>query len=192
VAIKDNRWAIVVEMAESEVFAEVDTILRRALMYAAMVLVVAVVLSYGLGILVSRMIISPLKTLVASFQNIAEGDGDLSVHLASAERRDEIGELSVSFNSFVKNIHDVVQKVVATALSLNTVSKKLADFSTENSESVNHQRDITHSIVHAINEFSVSNAEIVERSAQAQQAMARVSVATENGRKTPSVANRKW
>ncbi len=182
VKVKDNSWAIVVEMAETEVFEEVDFILRQALVYAIIVLVISIVLSYGLGVLVSRMIINPIKTLVASFQNIAEGDGDLSVHLESAARKDEIGELSVSFNTFVENIHDVVHKVVATAFALKLVSGKLADFSTENNESVNRQRDITHSIVQTINDFTLSNADIVENSAKAQQAMARVSEATSNGR----------
>ncbi len=184
VSVKDNSWAIVVEMAQSEVFDEVDYILRQALFYAIIVLVISIVLSYGLGVLVSRMIINPIKTLMTSFQNIAEGDGDLSVHLESAQRKDEIGELSVSFNTFVENIHDVVQKVVATAFALKVVSGKLADFSTENSESVNRQRDITHSIVQTINDFTMSNADIVENSARAQQAMASVSEATANGHKT--------
>lgn len=184
VKVKDNSWALVVEMAESEVFQEVDYILHQALIYAGIVLVISIVLSYGLGVLVSRMIISPIKTLVASFHNIAEGDGDLSVHLDSATRKDEIGELSVSFNTFVKNIHDVVQKVVATAFALKQVSDKLADFSTENNESVNRQRDITQSIVQTISDFTLSNADIVENSANAQQAMTQASQAAENGHKT--------
>lgn len=182
--VKDNNWAIVVEMEESEVFAEVDTILRQALIYALIILVIAVVLSSGLGVVVSRMITNPMKALVASFQNIAEGDGDLNVHLDSAARKDEIGELSLSFNSFVKNIHDVVHKVVTTALSLKSVSGTLADFSRESSESVNHQQELTQNIVQAIDEFAHSNSDIVEHSADAQQAMLQVAEATAKGRKT--------
>ncbi len=184
VTIKDNHWAIVVEMSQSEVFAEVDRILRGALMYALIVLVIAIVLSYGLGILVSRMILNPIKTLMLSFKNIAEGDGDLSVHLDSASRNDEIGELSVSFNSFVNNIHDVVEKVVASALALKAVSERLAGFAQSSSDTVHHQQQLTTNIVQVMSQFAQSNADIVEHSTGAQNGMTRVSEATANGRET--------
>lgn len=182
--VKGNRWAIIVEIGEDEVFAEVNQIIKQSLLFALLTLVISVILASALGVFVSKIIISPIKGLVESFKNIAEGDGDLSVQLESANRKDEIGELSSSFNTFVSNIHNVVAKVVGASVSLRSVASDLATSAEENTTNVGDQRQLTQRIANTLSEFTTSTNDIVMNSSQAQEAMEQAATATARGRDT--------
>lgn len=181
-SIKENNWGIVVEITQRELFAEINKLFQSAIVYSLIVLMIAIALSYGLGAFVSRIIINPIKSLVASFRNIAEGDGDLRVHLDTANRKDEVGELSSSFNAFVNNIHNVVQEVVHTSDSLRTVANSLSDNTIANADNMNQQRQLTKLIATSVNDFTVSIGDIVDNSHRAQQSMVLAESATSKGR----------
>jgi methyl-accepting chemotaxis protein len=176
--ILDNSWVILAEMTTEEAFAATNNIFTSALLYIAVVLTCAIALAALLGLLVARLIITPLKALVTSFDNLAQGEGDLTVQLDSAHRSDEIGHLSSAFNAFIKKIHLLVSQVVQTATALKTVSTALTNHSAHSNISMAQQRDNTQLIGNSMTDFYATIDEIAQSSEQTQAAMVDAQEAT--------------
>ena len=83
--------------------------------------------------LVLRTLSRPLRAVINGMRDIVEGEGDLTRRL-ELKQRDEIGELSHWFNSFVERIQLLVQEVSQTTGGLteaaSTLSKDATDLST--------------------------------------------------------------
>ncbi|HJV36107.1 methyl-accepting chemotaxis protein [Geomonas sp.] len=84
-------------------------------------LVLAGVLSL-LAFLVLKKAFTPLRNLVQTLQDVAEGDGNLTRRLEVSH--DEIGTASRYFNKFVESVHSIV---VSVADSTNSVACASAD-----------------------------------------------------------------
>ncbi len=77
------------------------------------------IVSVGFLILVYlyNTIIIPLRKTVAMVEDIAEGEGDLSVRL-EINSSDELGELADHFNIFVSKIQEIVKKIISISENL--------------------------------------------------------------------------
>jgi methyl-accepting chemotaxis protein len=113
-----------------------------------------VALGFAAALLLSNAIVKPLEAVNEGLRGISEGEGDLTARL-EAHGRDEIAQLSASFNRFVANIQGIVNQVVA-------ISTNMASGSLEMSTSMN-QMDAT--------------AEAIARSAESQRGNVRQATA---------------
>jgi len=179
--IKDQHWALISEISEQEAFADKQQILKNLATDSAIVIVVALVVATLFGILISRLLVNPIQQLVSSFEEIAQGDGDLSIVLASADRKDEIGELSRAFNTFIASIRDVVSQVVTTATELTQVATNLQQSVDNTSSSMGKQRLMTNTIASAMTEFSASIDEVARGSNDTLATMNNAGQATVKG-----------
>lgn len=78
-----------------------------------------------LGTLIGRSINVPLRMLIDKLKNIAEEEGDLTSRL-DIDSRDELGEVSIFFNKFIKNIHDLVARVLVASQTLGEAVQQIA------------------------------------------------------------------
>ncbi len=165
------NWAIISEISTEEAFADKQQILssiaKNTIVIALIVLVIAVLF----GLTMARRLINPLRELVDSFQELAKGEGDLNVQLASAKRADEIGELSRAFNSFIANIRGVVIEVSDAAGQLASVSGELQKQTNDVLISISGQRGMTQTIASAMTEFAASIDEVARSSHETYNAM---------------------
>jgi methyl-accepting chemotaxis protein len=92
------------------------------LMAGAGLLVVLLGLA-GAGAL-SHSLLQPLVAIQGRMRDISEGEGDLTFRL-DVHGTDEIAQLATHFNRFVKNIHDIVQEVMAIATEIASNSLKM-------------------------------------------------------------------
>ena len=67
--------------------------------------------------------LGPLRELIATLHDVAEGDGDLTRRLT--ESRDEIGTASRYFNRFIERVHAIVESVAENAGSVSSASAEL-------------------------------------------------------------------
>jgi methyl-accepting chemotaxis protein len=74
---------------------------------------------------IKRILIKRLNLVTARLKDIAEGEGDLTVTLHS-DYKDELGELSLNFNKFVKKIRDVITDIKGISHDLSGMSKQLS------------------------------------------------------------------
>lgn len=142
-----NRHALVVEKYLAEVRGPADAMLSRQLLMAG---VLAVVISL-LALMFARSLAKPLKDSVISIRQIVESR-DLSKRLPS-QRRDEIGQLSASFNSLITNVHDVIAEISAGceeidrgATQTQSASQQLASASTQQAASLEAIRQVIESV----------------------------------------------
>ncbi len=97
-----------------------DTRQRTLLMTLAM----GVILAVSLSLVLHTMVVRPVRRIVTRLQDIAQGDADLTQKLEAATR-DEIGDFSRLFNTFVDTIRSLavtikesVRKSVQTGLEV--------------------------------------------------------------------------
>jgi len=99
-----NDWRIISLIPESELFSEINQLQKRNLI----VLTVVMTLSLFLLFFTSRQIIVPIERL-SKIMKIAES-GDFSTHI-QVDRMDEVGMLSVSYNSLLDKINELIHEV---------------------------------------------------------------------------------
>jgi methyl-accepting chemotaxis protein len=84
---------------------------------------------------ISRMI-APLAQMVGRFQDIAEGEGDVTQRIAVGGR-DEVGQLAASFNTFVGKLQESVRAIAACTRTLAGSLATLAGASDRMSSNAN-------------------------------------------------------
>ena len=126
------KYKIIGLVKQNEVFAEYFKMLK-----------VVIVVGGGLGLLFliiaflwGSSIVKPLDRLVAALQNIAHGEGDLTVRLPII-RRDETAEVSHYFNQTIEKICTTVKSVSSHTNALQKIGSDLAVDMEETASSIN-------------------------------------------------------
>lgn len=175
------RWAVISEINASEAFAGLTGVQRSMLILALTVLVIMTLIAIAFGLFISSRLVTPIQTLVRALDDIAEGEGDLRVQLASAQRKDEIGELSRSFNTFVGKIRAVVSDVAVSATQLAGVSNEFARATEQSRAHISHQREMAQSIASAVTEFAASIDEVARTSNETLVTMNQANEVSQSG-----------
>jgi len=128
-----NTWHLLFTQDEEEILASS----RKAIGYLAIFALVFLVL-YGLYFaFMTRRIVLPLRSMVAMFRNIAEGEGDLTKRL-EVRSRDETGEMARYFNLTLDKIRNLVSSVKQQVERLSRIGVDLATNMNETAAAV-HQ-----------------------------------------------------
>lgn len=85
----------------------------------------ALALGVGLSLLLARSIARPVAALAGRMDEIADGDGDLTVRVDESHE-DELGTLAKAFNRFVAKVHGVVTQVDHAAQDLSATVAAMA------------------------------------------------------------------
>lgn len=109
-------------------------------------IVIGLLISIIISIFISTIISKPIVNTTLLLKDISEGDGDLTKRL-EVKSKDEIGQLSQYFNSFVDRIFKLILQVKDNADSLKGSSNGLSSVSEELLSS-------TENITNAINDVA--------------------------------------
>ncbi len=105
----------------------ISTPVQNSIITSIVVVLLVVVLTSGVTVFaIKKLLTNPLTTIVSAMDDIATGDGDLTLRI-NMNRADELGQLSASFNLFVENIQRIIKQ------SSDTTKRVLAE-----SDDVNH------------------------------------------------------
>ncbi|RPA30286.1 methyl-accepting chemotaxis protein [Shewanella frigidimarina] len=136
-------------------------------------------------IIISRSITVPLQQTISAFENIARGEGDLTLRL-SESGNDELKQFAGYFNIFVTKIQTLVKEVSKSGAHSRDLALALENISSEaNTITHNMQRE-TESAATAINEMSMAASEVA---ANAQNAADSANTANDEADKTNSVVD---
>lgn len=113
------------------------------------------VLAIVLGLYISGMIIKPLNKAVTMLQDIAEGEGNLTVRLEGGSR-DEIGELAKWFNIFIEKLQIMVREIAVYEDKLNTSSADLSSLATQMVSSAEQVSSQSNAVAGATEEMSAN------------------------------------
>ncbi len=107
-----SGWRVVVAQESEEVFRLVKSFRRRALAFAFIVFLLAVLL----GVWLSRTITNPIRRLTVGAEALGEGDYD---HRVEVGAQDEIGRLAKTFNLMAEALSGDIAERQRTAQALS-------------------------------------------------------------------------
>ncbi|WP_235827845.1 methyl-accepting chemotaxis protein [Brevibacillus migulae] len=114
--------------------ADSQTLVLTILTTLIAVSLVALALAIGIGIVLSRMIVKPMRTMVQAAGRIADCDLTFAdVHVAN---RDELRDLATAFNRMKANLHQMISEVGAHSDQVAASAVQLSASSGQVSESL--------------------------------------------------------
>jgi len=150
------------------------------MLISAILSVLAIIFFITLATWIARLIVNPVKELQATM--LKAGDGDLTVQ-GTYSSKDEIGQLTQSFNSMINNIRTTVTKVNETANHVASASEELnanAEETTKATEMVAITMEtIAHGSVEQLNNVSSTVNTVNELSTGVQQVAGNAQAVTE-------------
>jgi methyl-accepting chemotaxis protein len=123
-------------------------------------------LSILLAWLVSRTVIGPIKAVVDTIRDIAQGEGDLTRRLPVLGKN-EIGELSEWFNTFIAKLHGIISQVSGSSMQLASSALELQLTSKQMTESIAQLSSQSTSLATAGEEMSATSGDIANNCHQA-------------------------
>ena len=158
-----------------DILAEAEQLLnQKARTINQTVLAVALLLAAVIGsalYLVMRQITRPLNLAVSHMQEIAQGDGDLTVRLP-VKGRSELDELSQAFNTFVGKIAHVITEVSQQAQQIASNAEEAATIAEQNSCGAEQQQRDSQQAAAAVSQMVAtidSTTHNIQNAAQAAQ-----------------------
>ena len=95
--------------------------------------VAAFLFALAIGLLLSRMIVNPIRSMVQAAERIAACD--LTVSDINVKNRDELRHLATAFNQMKANLHSLISQVGSSAQHVAAASEALSSNSEQVSES---------------------------------------------------------
>lgn len=142
----------------AEMNKETAAAFQTAVKIIAGVSLAAVLLCVLIGVLIARMIVRPINELQDLMAKA--GAGDLTVH-GRVDGKDELGELTASFNLMLKRQNEVVGIVRKAAMELSAASEEMA----ASCEEVNATtQEVAINVQEVTKEAEQGNREIIEAS----------------------------
>ncbi|MBF0211917.1 MAG: methyl-accepting chemotaxis protein [Desulfamplus sp.] len=168
-----------VETLEKRV-AKLDKDITKDVIINIAVILGAFILSTILALIMIRSIVKPIKNTVAMLKDISQGEGDLTCTLDDSGR-DEIGEMSRWFNTFIGKIKSIVidisqsfQGLASAATQLMAVSEQTASsvkIMAEQSSGVAEDAKIARENTHAVSRAMVDTSSNLNSVAAATEEM---------------------
>jgi methyl-accepting chemotaxis protein len=132
---------------------ESDTIRKSATYGFIAVIILAVIVALGLGILFTRLIVTRIKKVAQALQNGAEGDLTTTVE---ATWHDEIGKLGGDFNEMTDKLSGMLGSVNGAMVELTMISANIASASSKVVEAAEIQASSVNVTSSAMTEINTS------------------------------------
>lgn len=153
-----NELATMVGRLRDDITAESNTLQQSADAASVKVLSgmgIGIVIGIIIAFFMARMITLPINEVVLAFDDLAEGEGDLTSRLR-AEGRSELARMSDGFNRFAGKVHALVSQVANEIQSLSSVVKEVSSIVDHTRQGASQQREQTEQVVTSINEMTTS------------------------------------
>ncbi|MFC2603030.1 MAG: methyl-accepting chemotaxis protein, partial [Treponema sp.] len=115
--------------------SEFYTYMRGLFIFFAAIMSVSVLITFGFSAITGKKIADPLLRMIRMLENIAHGDGDLTVRLP-VYGNSETTRMSMYFNQTIEKIAGSITNVGKDSGKLKVIAEELAINATETEESV--------------------------------------------------------
>ncbi|GAA5216782.1 methyl-accepting chemotaxis protein [Corallincola platygyrae] len=133
-----------------------------------------VILVVFIGWSVSANITRGVRRLSRSLEEIASGDGDLTVRV-SYEGKDELADLVNYFNQFIEKLQRLISETVSSARALGEMADQLSRVSAQANANIASQTNAIEQTTGALNEMFISVSHIAEHAAEASSSATQAS-----------------
>ncbi|SLM29699.1 exported hypothetical protein [Desulfamplus magnetovallimortis] len=141
-------------------------------------MIAVIVLLLISGSLIALSIMRPVRQTVEMIKDIAQGEGDLTKRL-SIRTKDEIGELSGWFNTFLDNLQSIIKVIAQNALYVDQSSGKIFGVASNLASNAESTSAMANTVASASEEMSVNMQTISASMSQTANNTAVISSAVE-------------
>jgi methyl-accepting chemotaxis protein len=158
--------------------AEVDQASSSVQLIALVVIgaVVSLLAAYFLPILVANQV----RQISHRIQNIAEGDGDLTVRLP-VSTNDELGQLATNVNQFIEKLQRIIGSVLVNAAEVSKAAESLLVVSSNSQRAADDQCHAITMVVTAVNELTMAIQEVARNTSNTAQNTKEATAITDRG-----------
>ena len=142
-------------------------------------LALAVLCAVALGIVITRLIVAPIREAVASAERVAKGD---LTHPVLSSRSDEAGQLLQALGSMQRSLKSTVQQMDSAATQLAAAAEELHAVTEETANGQLRQHSEVQQAATAVNEMTAAVEEVARNAATTSGASQQTSRETQNGR----------
>ncbi len=140
---------------------------RNAYLLLAVMTALAVVLGLAAALVISRMIVVPLRYTVLLAQRVA--DGDLS-RTDAVTRRDELGQLQQAMYEMTESLRNLIGRIGGGVGQIAAAAEQLSAVTAQTSVGVQKQREETDQVATAMHQMSATVQEVAQNAEQASSA----------------------
>lgn len=139
---------------------------------------VSLLAAYFLPILVANQV----RQISHRIQNIAEGDGDLTVRLP-VNTNDELGQLATNVNQFIEKLQRIIGSVLLNAAEVSKTAESLLVVSSNSQRAADDQCHAITMVVTAVNELTMAIQEVARNTSNTAQNTKEATLITDRGQK---------
>lgn len=166
--VLDKLGAIILKQTEENA-ANVEAAVTKSHVHITSLGVISGLLCVLLAFALPPLIIGPMKALIGHLENIAQGEGDLTVRLEERSR-DEMGQMAGAFNRFVTKLHGIIKNSVSPTEQLAAASQELTMVASESKKNVQQQLSEIEQVATGVNEMTATIQEVARSAQQAADA----------------------
>ena len=142
--------------------------------------IIGILVGGTLAILISLNISGALQRLLERIEDIAEGEGDLTV-VIDESAKDETGDVARAFNQFVAKIHKVITGVIDSTMQLSSAAEELSTVSQQTGQGVDNLSSEVEQVATAMNEMAATVRDVASNAEQAASSAQEANISAENG-----------
>ncbi len=164
VQLKDSVFQSMIESGEQANQQLINTEISTLVIF-----VIAASLGLFLSYRLAKGIVNPIELIRQTMNKVAGGDLTQRIALDS---KDELGELSNSFNTFVAQLQKIIADIGVNTEHLSTAAEETSNVTKETTENVIKQQSETSLVATAINEMTAAVKEVATNTEKASLAAA--------------------
>lgn len=184
----DARWVLMLSLPVRVVMADLNKMQgelaqQRDADTLGMTLVGLLIAAIGLLViwLVALGIARPLRQMVGMLDDIAKGEGDLTVRL-QVDRADELGQIAQGFNAFLSKLQSMIGQVVVSVQKVSDSSEHTADIAIRTNQGVQKQLAEIELVATAVHEMTATAQDVARNATQAAEAANHADKAANQGK----------
>ena len=163
--IPSTDWVLVFVMGKDEIMAPA-TELALLMSFTGG----ALLLLFGFSlVIIFKIQFKDLERVAVALNDIAEGEGDLTVRIKTANQHDEIGMLATGFNRFVERLHGMISRMHSIAGQLEKQAATSSSSAANTSQRIEVQQDEVTMVATAVTEMATATEEIASNAEHTAQ-----------------------
>ncbi len=169
---------------------DIQAVKNKILFSLVFMFVALLVFLFVIIIVFQKLVINPILSLSFMLKDVSEGEGDLTKRI-KIDSKDEIGVLSVYFNTFIEKIQKIVKALKDNASTLSSSAEELSAFANElaaSSQEMSVQVEVVSATSGEISSSSNLMASSTEQAAMSVRSVASSSVEMSANVNTVAVA----
>lgn len=121
----------------------------------------AIVFAILVTFLIRQSIVTPIHTMNTMLDDIASGEGDLTKRL-DVSSTDEVGQMGVSFNTFIEKLHDIISQVAQSTVQVAAAAGQLYSSSVQMATGAEEVAAQSGTVATASEEMAATSTEIAQ------------------------------